>query len=119
MGGESRFILSKSKLEAHTNELVADVPVLSGEPYTFVKLRGILIPTNFISYTHGSLLAQHACQYWLPCVLKNVPDALHQMLGDLHSNGGHQSRLVSAHLAILKVARSLGVIESKQLVSYQ
>ncbi|XP_031564111.1 thyroid adenoma-associated protein homolog [Actinia tenebrosa] len=65
--------------------------------------------------SENPLLAQHTRQYWLPCVLKNVPDALDQMLRDLHSNGGHQSRVVSAHLAILKAARSLGVMESKQL----
>ena len=71
-------------------------------------------------------LQKNACLYWLPCVLKCIPESLGSLLKELRDaydkegtarNTTERTRAFSAYLAVLKVSRSLALLQTEDLVS--
>ena len=82
----------------------------------------------FVSFFVNRLLQQNACLYWLPCVLKCIPESLSyvlEKLRDAHdkekseNNTSEDTRFLSAYLSVLKVSRSLAILQTDDLVSDQ
>ena len=72
------------------------------------------------------LLQQNACLYWLPCVLKCIPESLNSLLKKLRDEYDkcktametiERTRIFSAYLSVLKVSRSLALLKTEDLVS--
>jgi len=71
------------------------------------------------------LLQQNACLYWLPCVLKCIPESLSSLLEKLRDAHDKEkianktsdgTRFLSAYLSVLKVSRSLAILKTDDLV---
>ncbi|KAJ7360154.1 hypothetical protein OS493_018142 [Desmophyllum pertusum] len=69
-------------------------------------------------------LQKNACLYWLPCVLKCIPESLGSLLKELRDaydkegtarNTTERTRAFSAYLAVLKVSRSLALLQTEDL----
>ena len=74
------------------------------------------------------LLQQNACLYWLPCVLKCIPESLSYLLEKLRdahdkektaNKTSEGTTFLSAYLSVLKVSRSLAILQTDDLVSNQ
>lgn len=71
-------------------------------------------------------MQQNACLYWLPCVLKCIPESLHSLLKELRDaydkhktakETAERTRVFLAYLSVLKYSRSLALLKTDDLVS--
>lgn len=73
-----------------------------------------------ILYSVNRLLQKNACLYWLPCVLKLFPEYVASLLKELRDachKAENRTTVFLGFLSVLKVGRSLALLQVEDLVS--